>query len=413
MKKLLLLPLLLFVASANSQITVSTIAGDGTPQTVDGNGALASFYNPNGIVKDSNGNIFVAEESGFVVRKITPSGDVTTFAGSGSSGNVDGTGVLAQFGRVASLAIDSSNNIYVGDYQNGSVRKISPSGVVTTLTNGLTFPYGICIDPSNTNLYVADGTSRKIFKVEIQTGTITLIAGNSAGGNTDGIGEQASFNLPFGVIVDPTNTYLYVSDFFNNNIRRITLSNAQVSLFAGSGTSSFADGNGSNASFYGPIGMAVDAGGNLFVADHFNNRIRRVNTNAGVTTVAGNDNQGSTDGTAVNASFNQPVQLFLDNNELFVSEYNGNKIRKINNINLNTNDFNDLVFSMYPNPAFDRITVEMDTEVKSIEIYSIHGQKVQTSNTKSVVLNNLAAGVYFVKVEDVSGLNSTKKLIIK
>jgi hypothetical protein len=132
--------------------------------------------------------------------------------------------------------------------------------------------------------------------------------------------------------------------------------------------------------------------------------------------IAGSGASGNTNGPALSAEFSTPLGVFLDNNgDLFVTEYDGNKVRKVSSVALNSSEFqaNNLKFNLYPNPASEMITIEMDSEVKTVEIYSIHGQKVQTSNTKSVVLNKLAAGIYFVKVEDVNGLTNTKKLVIK
>ena len=413
MKKTLL-TLMLFVFTFSNAQMVSTIAGSGNQQTTDGTGITASFNRPNGIVKDSNGNLFVAEENGFVIRKIAPNGVVTTFAGNGTNGFLDATGTAAIFANLGALAIDNQNNIYVGDFGNSRIRKITPSGVVTTLVT-IDNPYGICIDPAGTNLY-AVGQSRRVFKVEIATGQITLIAGNSSQGNTDGIGTNASFNLPFGVVVDPTNTYLYVSDFSNNNIRRVTLATTQVSQFAGSGNSNFADGTGSAASFNAPIGMQCDSSGNIYLADHYNNRIRKITPNAVVTTVAGSANFGGADGPALSAEFSTPLGVFLDNNgDLFVTEYDGNKVRKVSSVALNSSEFqtNNLKLNLYPNPASDILNIETENELKSVEIYSIQGQKVLSAVSKEINISNLTSGLYLVQVTDIDDIIATQKLIIK
>jgi sugar lactone lactonase YvrE len=414
MKRTLLTLMLFAYTILQGQMVVSTIAGSGNQQTVDGTGINASFERPNGIVKDSDGNLFVAEESGNVIRKITPSGVVTTFAGNGTNGFLDATGTAAIFANLGSLAIDNQNNIYVGDFGNDRIRKITPSGVVTTLVT-ITNPYGICIDPSGTNLYVV-GNSRRVFKVEIATGQIILVAGSGTTGNNDGIGANASFNLPFGVVVDPTNTYLYVSDFLNNNIRRVTLANAQVSQFAGSGTVNFADGIGSAASFNAPIGMQCDSSGNIYLSDHFNNRIRKITPNAVVTTIAGSGNFGGADGPALSAEFATPLGVFLDNNgDLFVTEYDGNKVRKVSNVVLNSSDFQSskLMFTMFPNPASTVVNIDIESDLKSVEIYSIQGQKVLTSTSNVLIVESLLSGVYFVKVQDIDGKSATQKIVIK
>jgi DNA-binding beta-propeller fold protein YncE len=413
MKKTLL-TLMLFVFTFSNAQLVSTVAGSGNQQTADGTGITASFNRPNGIVKDSNGNLFVAEENGNVIRKIAPNGVVTTFAGNGTNGFLDATGTAAIFANLGALAIDNQNNIYVGDFGNSRIRKITPSGVVTTLAI-LDTPYGICIDPAGTNLYVV-GQSRRVQKVEIATGQITLIAGNGSQGNTDGIGTNASFNFPFGVVVDPTNTYLYVSDLFNNNIRRLTLATAQVSQFAGSTNSNFADGTGSAASFYGPIGMQCDSSGNIYLSDHFNNRIRKITPNAVVTTIAGSGAAGSTNGPALIAEFSTPLGVFLDNNgDLFVTEYDGNKVRKVSSVALNSSEFqtNNLKFNLYPNPASDILNIETENDLKSVEIYSIQGQKVLSAGSKEINISNLTSGLYLVQVTDIDDIIATQKLIIK
>ena len=249
MKVILKLIIALSFSFSNAQMVVSTVAGSGIAQTINGNGTLASFNNPNGIVKDSNGNLFISEESGRVIRKITPSGDVTIFAGSGAYGNADGVGTAASFGSLGSLVIDNSDNIYVGDYSNSRIRKILPSGVVSTISSTINnSSYAMCIDASKTNIYFC-GSSRIVRKLEIATEIVTTIAGSGTIGNTDGIGTAANFNLPFGLTIDPTNTFLYVSDIFNHNIRKINLVTNAVTTLAGNGSSGSNDGNGLSATF--------------------------------------------------------------------------------------------------------------------------------------------------------------------
>ena len=416
MKKLLLFIFMLFMISANSQMVVTTVAGSGNQQTTDGIGKSASFNAPNGIAKDSNGNLFVSEEIGRVIRKISPSGDVTIFAGSGAYGSIDGLGTAASFANLGALVIDNANNIYVGDYGNDRIRKITPTGVVTTISSTINnSTYGMCIDASKTNIYFCGG-SRIIKKLEIATGVVSTIAGSGNQGNIDGVGTAAWFNLPFGLTLDPTNSFLYVSDLFNLNIRKINLATTEVTTLAGNGSSGSNDGIGSSATFSSPIGMVCSSNGDIFVADHYNNKIRKITPTGVVTTSAGTGAPGNIDGSANTATFTQPLGLFLDNtSDLLLTEYGGNRIRKITNVTLNSSDFqaNNLKFSLYPNPVQDILNIESETEVKSVEIYSLQGQKVQTATSKTFEVNNLPAGVYFVKVENVEGAIATKKLIIQ
>lgn len=411
MKKTLL-KLMLFVFTFSNAQLVSTIAGSGFQQTADGTGINANFNKPNGIVKDSDGNFFVAEEVGRVIRKITPAGVVTTFAGDGINGFLDGNGTSARFGGLGSLAIDSQNNIYVGDYGNAKIRKITPTGDVTTFVN-IDFPYGICIDPTETYLYVV-GTSRIVKRVTIANGNITNIAGSIIGGNINGIGAEASFGAPFGVVVDPTNTYLYVSDFSNNNIRKVTLATQEVSLLAGGFITGSADGIGSGALFSSPIGITCDTNGNVYTADHFNNKIRKITTNGVVTTIAGSGDFGGDNGSAETATFTFPIGLIFDaSGDLIVTEYDGSRVRRITGVFLSNASFNDISFNLYPNPAHDILNIETETELKSVLIYSIHGQKVLSSDDKQINISHLSSGIYMVRVQDVNDAVATQKLVKK
>ena len=414
MKSILQIIIALSFSLCNAQMTVSTVAGNGSNQTINGNGTSASFNAPNGIAKDSNGNLFVSEEIGRVIRKITPSGDVTIFAGSGMNGSVDGTGTAASFASLGGLVIDNANNVYVGDYGNSRIRKISPSGVVTTISSTIgNSSYAMCIDASKTNIYFT-GSSRIVRKLEIATGIVTTIAGSGNQGNIDGVGTAAWFNLPFGLTLDPTNSFLYVSDYFNQNIRKINLTTTEVTTLAGNGSSGSIDGTGSSASFNRPIGMACSSNGDIFVADHFNNKIRKITPTGIVTTLAGTGAPGNIDGSVNTATFTQPVSLFLDNSsDLLFAEYGGNRIRKITNVVLNTENFytNNLGFNLYPNPANNILNIEMDSLVKSIEVYSLQGQKVLSATEKQINVSNLANGIYMVRVEDESGAVATQKII--
>jgi streptogramin lyase len=264
---------------------------------------MAAFNAPRGVAIDSGGNVYVADYYNNTIRKIAPAGVVTTLAGSARlPGAVDGTGSEARFNHPSGLATDSGGNIYVADSDNHTIRKITPAGTVTTLAgsariagsadgtgNAARFnhPSGLATD-STGNVYVADFLNRTIRKITA-SGMVTTLAG-SAGqrGNADGTGGAARFDSPAAVATDGDGN-VYVSEMFNNTIRKITPSGAVTTL---AGTPGFfktgsADGTGSAARFDNPAGIATGLGGNVYVADWLNATIRKITPAGVVTTFAG------------------------------------------------------------------------------------------------------------------------------
>ena len=266
---------------------VTTFAGSGTQGSTDGTGTAASFSSPRGLTVDSSGNVYVADTGNHKIRKITPAGVVTTFAGSGDANSTDGTGTAASFNAPKGIAIDSSGNVYVADTGNHNIRKITPAGVVTTLagsgTQGSTdaigiaasfdAPRGVTVDSSG-NVYVADTNSRKIRKIT-PAGVVSTLAGSGADGFTDGTGAAASFANPYGITVDSRGN-VYVTDTFL--IRKITPEGVVTTIagIVGHPATSFADGIGTAAKFFLPDGITLDNSGNVYLADLFNNKIRKL-----------------------------------------------------------------------------------------------------------------------------------------
>lgn len=322
-------------------LIVSNLAGSGNPAVINGTGTAASFSYASGIVLDAAGNVYVADFDGHVVRKITPSGEVTTFAGSGSYGNTNGAANVASFQEPSGLTIDKSGNIYVADFGSGGIRKITPGGEVTTFT-GLTTqrgykdgpadeakfasPIEITIDEAG-NLYVADYTNHVIRKVDTN-GTVSTLAGNGEAGFQDGLGSAARFNYPSDMVVDADGN-VYVADGGNHAIRKIT-PEGLVSTIAGSGNRSYADGQGVSAEFSSPTGIDFDVDGNLLVADIGNRVIRKVTLEGLVTTLVGDRQSKEEDGPAAEASFKSTLDVISDGNGgMFVSTGSGNTLRKV------------------------------------------------------------------------------------
>ncbi|PKV50334.1 NHL repeat-containing protein [Aquimarina sp. MAR_2010_214] len=317
-------------------VTVSTFAG-GSPGYADGIGTAARFGLPSRGAVDSHGNLFITDATNNRIRKITPAGVVTTFAG-GSQGYADGTGSNAKFNYPYGVAIDASDNLYVVDYNNNRIRKITPAGVVTTFAgdspgsaNGtgtsaqFYLPRGIAIDTSG-NLYVSDYGNNRIRKITPARVVTTLAGGNQ--GYADGTGFGAKFHLPSGIVV-ANNGDIYVSDSGNNRIRKVTPTGT-VTTLAGNGTSGFADGTGTAAMFSSPRDITIDANNKLYVADFGNRRVREVTTSGAVTTIAGTGSTGSANGNGTTATFYSLVGITSAGSGVFYAMDQGNnRIRKV------------------------------------------------------------------------------------
>jgi sugar lactone lactonase YvrE len=318
--------------------TVVTIAGNGTLGFADGNIADARFYQPTGIALDTDGNMYVADSENHRIRKITPGGTVSTLAGSGTSGSAEGVGTAAQFNSPRAVAVDAAGNVYVADGLNHKIRQITPAGEVSTLAGSgaygfadgdgvnakFYFPKGIALDASG-NLYVADDINHRIRKIT-PTGTVTTIAGGTSGSD-DGVATNAKFNNPRGVTLDAAGN-IYVADAANHRIRMITPTGT-VSTIAGS-TVGVTEGIGTAAKFNTPVGIVVDASGNIYVADDENERIRKITTNGTVSTLAGGFLQGFTDGVGGDAQFRSPTGLAIDaSGNIYVADRHNHSIRKI------------------------------------------------------------------------------------
>jgi sugar lactone lactonase YvrE len=322
------------------------ITSAGSAAYSDGIGNATRFFVPTGIAADSSTNLYVAEFANQVVRKISLSGTnwvATTLAGlAGAAGTNDGIGSAARFNQPIGVSVDASGNVYVADFQNNTVRKISPAGALTTLAGlaGVSGtndgvgaaarfwqPYGLAVDPSN-NVYVAD-TYNQLIRVITPAGLVSTLAGQAGvSGTNDGTGRAALFNYPAKLVLDGS-ANLYVADYGNHAIRKITPGGG-VTTFAGSpGVSGTNDGTGRSARFSEPLGLAADPAGNLYVADFGNNTIRRITPAAVVTTIAGlAETSGSADGTNHTARLHGPNDVTWGGS-LFVADNQNSTIRRL------------------------------------------------------------------------------------
>jgi gliding motility-associated-like protein len=268
---------------------VFTLAGTGEVGSQDGPGAVATFYEPWALAVDAQGNVFIADTYNHKIRKLDKQGNVSTLAGSGSSGVVDGPANVARFAAPSGIAVDANGQLYVCDHVGHTIRKISPGGYVSTLA-GTAF----------------------------------------ATGNTDGQGALARFNRPYGLDID-LNGNIFVADEWNHLIRKITPAGL-VSTYAGTGILGSEDGNSGACQFNYPWDLAVDSSGQVFVMDGENHAIRLIDKNREVTTFAGEaGTKGAVDGYGSDASFNGAtgIGLSFDDQELYIADAYNDLIRKV------------------------------------------------------------------------------------
>jgi hypothetical protein len=424
MKKLFFLPLLL-CSILNAQNIVSTYAGNGTPGFLNGDTATARFRSPFGLCADGNGNIYIADAGNNCIRMISAAGVVTTIAGTGTAGYQDGPAATAMFNSPSDLCIDVNGNIYVSDFQNQRIRKIS-SGMVTTVAGSGTagyfdafdtvaqfnYPRGICVDLVG-NIYVGDSWNHRIRKIDF-LGNVTTYAGGGTNTGVGSIGDyidaadtNARFYTPSGLNID-VNGNVYVADAYNHRIRKIdALRN--VTTVAGSGITGPGNGGYQN----GPVGtsilntpteVAIDGSGKIYFSDTFSNRIRII-SNGNVDLIAGSGNSGYVNGLDVNAEFNYPRGLALNPaaTQIYLCDYNNHSIRKIVLGLVGTGELiNDLAIGLFPNPAIDHLTLNFNGESAAVEIFDVAGNCVYRNAAakpgEMVDISTLSVGIYVVSV---------------
>jgi sugar lactone lactonase YvrE len=368
----------------------TTLAGTaGSSTSVDGTGTAARFRTPRGLAIDATGNLYVAEPFSHVIRKVTPAGVVTTLAGAvGVSGSADGAGSVARFNTPSDVTTDTAGNVYVADTLNCTIRKISSDGVVSTVAgvagvpgNGggpastarFGYPEGLVVDSTGNifvsdtgnyavrritpalsvgtlvasggsvpvlfasprgmaadsagNIYVADTDNCAIRKIPA-TGVTSAVAGIVGYAHLDAQGTAARLAGPRGLALDAAGN-LYVADEANCVIRKITPAGLVTTLAGSVGVAGVTNGTGAAAQFGYPEGVAVDTAGNVYVADTSGGRIRFI-TPAGVVTTLAGSVTGSADGTGTAASFSLPKDVAVDGaGNVYVTDSGNHTIRKI------------------------------------------------------------------------------------
>ena len=314
------------------KITVTTLAGSGSPGYIDGSVSTASFNSPFDIAVSPEGTIYVADAFNGSIRKIS-AGLVFTFAGNVSRDTSNGRGSAAGFFTPSRLAFDKAGNLYTLDATDARIRKISPQADVSTYAgtvkpgfsdgpiNNAQFAqsFGLVIDDDGI-IYLSDSKNRRVRRI---AGEVSTLAGTGAKGFVNGEGNKAEFSYPAGIVLDKHGN-LFVAD--QVRIRKISRDGI-VTTFTGSGVQGFRDGDASTAQFTVVQDMVMDGAGNIYVTD--NNRIRKILPDGSVTTIAGN-NAGYKDGEGETAQFNAPQGLAIDaQGNIYVADFNNHRIRKI------------------------------------------------------------------------------------
>jgi uncharacterized protein (TIGR03437 family) len=347
-------------AIAQTQI-INTVAGSGATGTFsnahfsgDGGPATSALLNqPASIFLDASGNLFIADTANSRIRKVSPTGTITTVAGNGCC-NYSGDGGQATSAAMdlpQGVAVDSSGNIYIADTGNSVIRKVSAGGVISTIAGKFGFmgeygdggpanqsvlwsPMGVGVDAAG-DLYIADTVNNVIREVSAGSGNISVVAGNQTQGfaGDGGTATSAELYLPTGVFVDSSGN-LFIADRGNNRIRKVSTSGT-ITTVAGNGSAgSTGDGGPATAAeLYQPTNVAVDAAGDIFIAATKNNKIREVSAGSGIiTTVAGDGAMGfyGDGGTATNALLNQPQGVAVDSSgDIFLADTGNNRIREV------------------------------------------------------------------------------------
>ena len=347
----------LLIADTSNGV-VRKVATDGIISTIAGTGAVgsagdgqqantASITGPLALALDSAGNLYIMETNR--VRKVDTRGIITTVAGNGTAGfSGDGSAAdRAQLNYATGVAVDSANNLYIADSLNLRLRKVTGGNISTVAGNGklaysgdggpatsaqMNSPQGTAVDAAG-NIYVAE-TDNQIVRRIAANGGITTFAGNGTPGfgGDGGAAASAQLNSPVGVAVDAAGN-VYIADSQNARVRRVA-PNGTISTVAGNGTQGFGGDGGAatSAQLYTPTGVGLDAAGNLYIADFNNNRVRRVSTSGTITTVAGNGNSGFSGdgGPATSAQLNLPRSVALDTTgTLYIADSGNNRIRQV------------------------------------------------------------------------------------
>ncbi len=430
-KQLLLIFLLPLFVHAQTRV-ITTCVGAGTAgYTGNGGSALAAEINSPGMVStDSAGNLYFSDIENNVVRKVSATGIISTIAGCDTNGHSgdNGLAISAKLSNPLGVVTDHAGNIYIADLGNSVVRKVTATGIITTIAGTgvqgllgdggpatsaqLNQPSGLAIDRSG-NLIIADEFNSAIRKLNFSTGKITTIAGilDSPGytGN-GGPATSAKIGDVVGISIDHTGN-MYIAESFSQHIVRKIDTAGIITLVAGDDSASYTgDGMPARATNIDAPGVvAVDDSGNVYFSCQFANVVRKVNAAGILSTYAGNYTAGFSGdgGLPTAAKLNQPLGITIDNaGNMYIAELDNNRIRKIGASTLGVTNIEESTIALFPNPATTILTITSPDKITQITITNLLGQTVYcelpTVHCQPIKVNvvSFPAGIYFVRVND-------------
>lgn len=404
---------------ANAQI-ITTVAGNGL-LGYSGDGGIATtaeISGPSRIALDISGNVYMIN-GGNRIRKIDAStGVIYTVAGNGisSAGGCDTVGngipaIATKLSSVFGISTDASSNFYTSCHFFSKKVTIG-TGIMDTILSGIR-TYNIVFDKAN-NMYF-DNTTGRIYKRDVLTGTITLIAGNGSLGSSGNGGPATAAALDekiSGLAID-TNNILYISGTTSNIIRKVDLSTNIISAFAGTGSKGYSgDGfNATSAQINDPEAIGVDKYGNVYIADEGNNVVRKVDVATGIiSTIAGTPIPGYSGdgGPAVIAQLNHPYDVKVDTSgNIFIADGGNNRIRKITPPPTSVKNIcTKPEIMLYPNPAHNKLTVVAEDKINEVTIVNLLGQIAYTqkftSEKAELDLTTIIPGIYLIKINEIN-----------
>jgi sugar lactone lactonase YvrE len=421
---------------------ITTIAGNGVVgYSGDGGPATsAELNNPFDVALDQAGNIYFSDNQNSVIRKINvANGAISTIAGNGIAGfsGDGGPATSAELHFPDRIAMDNLGNIYLCDNLNGRLREINAStGIITTVAAGLLAPTGVAIDVLG-NIYITEFSVSRVRMINHSTGSISIIAGNGTVGYTGdgGPATAAELNSPSGVAVDKSGN-IYISDQFNSAIREINAATGLITTIVGNGTAGFSgDGGPASAALINhPGALNLDASGNLFFADQFNSRIRKISiTDGSINTVAGNGTEvySGDGGPAIEAGLVDPSGVAIDAvGNILIADHD-NRIRKVwiatpppptilsdssivslgqvKTVETTAADSSNGIISIYPDPVYSLLNISLPANFQgnqlTISIYNTLGQlmQIQSMNSAGNIIqldvSRLVTGTYMVTIK--------------
>jgi len=437
-----------FALNANAQI-ITTVAGNGFGGTTTGaylgdggQATAAEFYYPNGVAIDASGNIFISDCYNNRIRRINTLGIITTSAGNGTLGysGDGGQATNAMLNKPDGIALDASGNLYIADWGNCVIRKVTTSGIITTVAGNGVYAFsgdggsatnasfrnvqGVTVDLVG-NIYISDEFSYRIRKVNT-AGIISTIAGGGSSGLGDGgLATNAEIGSAAFLATDMLGN-LYITDDFNR-IRKVDTSGI-ITTFAGNGTAGYSGdgGQATAAELNGSAGICVyGVTGDVFIGDNSNNCVRKVNSNGVISTFAGNGTAGySGDGAlAANAELNYPWGVALDySGNMYIADEHNQRIRMVTNAEAagiaQFASSNEQI-NIYPNPATNSLQVSFagNIENSTLVITDMMGNTVKqlavSSKQVSINVSDLNEGVYTISISHTTGVINKRVVIVR